>query len=187
MPGGKALGLWIARRREDLGFGQEEFAATLGWSVETQRRIERGRRGLRHDGEVILMARHLQVTEADLQRVGSIEGDWTDLLEAEAAHKTERSLEDYERGRRKSAEDLIATIRQRIAEGEAYLAELRRMLEIALHERDLTAGSTSPDAGSGGPADLAEAEESLEELAGVGEETHRPRRARGKRAGGGRP
>ena len=46
-------------------------------------------------------------------------------------------------------------------------------------------GATGRDAESVGPAGLAVAKKTLEDLGAEGEETHRPRRAKGKRAEGG--
>lgn len=72
VPSSAQLGRFIKRRREDLGIDQEVFAARLGWSDGTQSRIERGRRGLRHDGEVMLLARELQITEDELRAAADV-------------------------------------------------------------------------------------------------------------------
>lgn len=80
IPGSKFFGRWVARRREDLGLTQRDLADRLGWGLETVRRIEQGRRGLRNNGEVSWLSEQLQ-SHPDAVRLAA---------EAESAREPEK-------------------------------------------------------------------------------------------------
>ncbi|MGE0025688.1 MAG: helix-turn-helix domain-containing protein [Thermoleophilia bacterium] len=67
IPASKEFGLFVKRRRQDIDLEQTAIAEALGWSVATQGRIERGKRSLRHDGEVKHLADVLKVTQEELR------------------------------------------------------------------------------------------------------------------------
>ncbi|MDX6645352.1 MAG: hypothetical protein QOK40_1079 [Miltoncostaeaceae bacterium] len=130
IPPSAGLARAVRGRREELGLNRAQLALRLGWepgearsgwSPRTLARVESGERGLRDAGEVVLMARGLELAEEDL-RAAARGGGWTAVAVGS-------------RGRRRGEDepttvegDLTPLVALLLAQQEEQTALLRRLV-----------------------------------------------------------
>lgn len=160
------LGKWIARRREDEDLSQAELADRLGWSVETLRRVERGKRGFRNQGEIIAIARELDLPEEKVRDVADGGDYYFDRIGTPESFAVQR----------KQVELLIAKSEQWTAEMRELLdaidAQARFMAE--LDEQIRKEEEAGGDPSRGHPEDSEDLADAIEEARRAGEQRPQP-------------
>jgi hypothetical protein len=151
IPPSLGLARAVRGRRQELGLNRAQLAVRLGWrpgearsgwSPRTIVRIEGGERGLRDAGEVVVMARGLELSEDDLTGAARA-GGWTAGPGARGARGGEEELS-------LDGLDLVALLARLLAQLEEQTALLRRL--VAATER-----AEGPDAGGQQGLDPAQA------------------------------
>jgi len=141
----------LNRAQLALRLGWRPGEARSGWSPRTIVRIEAGERGLRDAGEVVVMARGLELSAEDLSAAAR-GGGWTAVgvgAQGRAGDEEEFALDGL---------DLVALLARLLAQQEEQTALLRRLVAA------VTGGTEAPAAGEPGDAGESGQPEKFEEL-----------------------
>jgi len=112
IPGSRALGQFVQRRRIDIGIErQDEFGELLNWSRKTVSRLETGQRGLYDEGDVVKLARGLDVSESQL---------WAFVGHTDDGQPVPSVI---------SLEDRVERLEREVAELRAFRVEVRQLLQ----------------------------------------------------------
>jgi len=147
IPPSQGLAQSVRGRRGELGINRTQLALRLGWNPEEARsgwsprtvvRIEGGERGLRDDGEVVMMARALEISADDL--LAAVQsGGWTPGGGRGPAAARRRSAD--------SGIDLLQVLARLLEQQREQTALLQQLVAaVSRGGEPAPAGASPPDA-----------------------------------------